>query len=516
MNGKYIFTYDIGTSGNKAAIFDTKLNLIAQVSDSYPIYYPKEGCAEQNADDYWRSVKVTTNKLLQETRIKSEDILGIIFDSQANCTVPIDRNGTPLMRCISWLDVRAANITHLYKKGIIKISGYGMRKLLMFLKITGGAPGLNGKDPISHIIWIKANEPEIYEKTYKFLSVKDYVVYKSTNNTTISRGLAHTSWMMNSNPGIFRWSEKILKKFKIDEEKLPEIKDATEIAGYLTPQAAKELGLEYSSAHEIPIFVGSADLISSAIGSGALIENQIHISLGMADWVAAHTYERLRDIMNYTGAITSIRERYLCISKQETGTVCLDWIINQLFKYEVENYKEHGLEMYKKLDEMVLNTPPGSNNLIFTPLNDPSVRGGFYNLSLEQTRNDVLRATYEGIAFNIKWALQVVEKLVGKSDQINIIGGGAKSDVWCQILADILERKINQMENPSLGSAKGSAVVALLGLKIFEDLKEAIPLIKIKNSYNPNPENIKVYDKLFTQFLKVYKRNKKMFKSLNP
>jgi xylulokinase len=151
-----------------------------------------------------------------------------------------------------------------------------------------------------------------------------------------------------------------------------------------------------------------------------------------------------------------------------------------------------------------------------SPLNDPSVRGGFYNLSLEQTRNDVLRATYEGIAFNIKWALQVVEKLVGKSDQINIIGGGAKSDVWCQILADILERKINQMENPSLGSAKGSAVVALLGLKIFEDLKEAIPLIKIKNSYNPNPENIKVYDKLFTQFLKVYKRNKKMFKSLNP
>ena len=150
MNGKYIFTYDIGTSGCKAAIFDTKLQLIAQTSEAYPIYYPKEGYAEQDADDYWESVKVTTKRLIQETGIKSEEILEIVYDSQGNCTVPIDNKGNPLMRCINWLDIRAASITSLYKKGLIKISGYGLRKLLMFLKITGGAPGLNRKDPISH------------------------------------------------------------------------------------------------------------------------------------------------------------------------------------------------------------------------------------------------------------------------------------------------------------------------------------------------------------------------------
>ncbi len=524
MNGKYIFTYDIGTSGCKAAIFDTKLQLIAQTSETYPIYYPKEGCAEQDADDYWKSVKVTTKRLFQETGIKSEEILGIVYDSQGNCTVPIDNKGNPLMRCINWLDVRAASITSLYKKGLIKISGYGLRKLLMFLKITGGAPGLNGKDPISHIIWIKLNEPEIYERTYKFLSVKDYVVFKSTNTSTISRGLAHTSWMMDSNPGIFEWSAKILKKFKIDKEKLPEIKDATEIVGNLTAKAANELGLELLPDHPIPIIAGSADLISSAIGSGALIENQIHISLGTADWVAAHTSERLRDIMNYTGTITSIRGSYLCISKQETGTVCLDWVINQLFKYELEQYKENKEELYHHLDEMVQNSSPGSNNLIFTPwmfgerspLNDPKVRGGFYNLSLEHTRNDLLRATYEGIAYNIKWALQVVEKLVGKANAINIIGGGAKSSEWCQILADVLQRKINQMVDPSLGSAKGSAVIGLLGLDVFKDISDVTPLIRVNQSFVPNPENIEIYEPLFNEFMKIYKRNKKMFRSLNP
>ena len=524
MNAKYIFTYDVGTSGCKVAIFDKELKLIAQNSESYPMYYPKEGCAEQEADDYWQSVKKTTKFLLQKTGIKSEEILGIIYDSQANCTVAIDNKGNPLMRCINWLDVRAASITSLYTKGLIKISGYGLRKLLMFLKITGGAPGLNGKDPISHIIWIKLNKPDIYEKTYKFLSVKDYVVFKSTDIATISRGLAHTSWMMDTNPGVFEWSEKILNKFKIDREKLPEIKDASEIVGNLTAKAANEIGIELSPDHPIPIIVGSADLISSAIGSGALVDNQIHISLGTADWVGAHTHERLRDIRNYTGSISSIDGKYLCISKQETGTACLDWVVNQLFTYEVKEYKENKEKLYQILDEKARNAPAGSKNLIFTPwmfgerspLNDPKVRGGFYNLSLDHTRNDVLRATYEGIAYNIRWALQVVEKLVGKCERINLIGGGAKSNIWCQILADVLKRKINQMEEPSLGSAKGSAVIALLGLGIIKDLSEAVPLIQVYKTYEPHPENMLIYDTLFNEFLKIYKRNKTMFKSLNP
>ncbi|MEJ2295569.1 MAG: FGGY family carbohydrate kinase [Candidatus Lokiarchaeota archaeon] len=166
MNGKYIFTYDIGTSGCKAAIFDTKLQFIAQASKNYPIYYPKEGYAEQDANDFWESVKETTKNLLQKTGITSEEIIAIVYDSQANCTIPIDKKGNLLMRSINWLDVRAASVTSRYSKGIIKISGYALRKLLMFLKISGGAPGLNGKDPISHIIWIKENEPQIYENTY--------------------------------------------------------------------------------------------------------------------------------------------------------------------------------------------------------------------------------------------------------------------------------------------------------------------------------------------------------------
>ena len=175
------------------------------------------------------------------------------------------------------------------------------------------------------------------------------------------------------------------------------------------------------------------------------------------------------------------------------------------------------------MDSLVEKAKVGAKNLIFTPwmfgerspINNPTVRGGFYNLSLEHTRSDLLRSVYEGIAYNIKWSLIFVEKLVGKSYEINCIGGGAKSDVWCQILADILERKIIQMEDPELAAAKGSTIISMVGLGILNHFPDAIPLIKVKKVFSPNLDNKEIYDKLFKEYINIYKRNKKMFKNLN-
>ena len=516
---KFILAHDLGTTGNKAALLDINLNLISQTKVDYPLFYPKPGYAEQNAEDYWNSVVKATHTLINESKVNQNDILALIFDCQMNCTVPIDIEGIPLMNCINWLDTRAAATTRKFTKGIIKISNFGLRNLLMFIKITGGAPGINGKDPISHILWIKDNLPEIYEKTFKFLSVKDIVVYRCTKNAVTSRDLGNTSWMMDNNPGKFEWSDKILNKFGIDKEKLPQIKRSTEIAGELTTEASDKLGLKPG----IPVFVGSGDLTSAAIGSGAILDNEPIICLGTSDWVAAHTSKRLKDLIHYTGSICSSQDNYLCISKQETGAACLDWVINQIFRDEKEKFKEKQEELYKRINLIVGNSKVGAKNLLFTPwlfgerspLNDPNVRGGFYNLSLDHNREDLLRAVYEGVAYNIKWALIILEKLVGKIDKINFIGGGAKSNVWCQILADVLERNIVQMIDPDLAAVKGSAIISLVGLGLLKDFSDAISLIKIKQNFTPNPDNKKIYTKLFTEYMKIYKRNKAMFKHLN-
>ena len=194
-----------------------------------------------------------------------------------------------------------------------------------------------------------------------------------------------------------------------------------------------------------------------------------------------------------------------------------------MFKDKVEAYKGDVEGLYEYLNSLVISSPVGAKNLIFTPwmfgerspLNDPKVRAGFYNLSLNHGREDLLRAIYEGVGYNIKWALQIVEKLVGETNSINVIGGGANSEIWCQILSDILDRKIVQLSEPGLAGARGSAIISMVGLGIFKSFSEAIPLIKIKKEYKPNSNTTEVYQKLFAEYMKVYKRNKKMFTHLN-
>ncbi|TFF98040.1 MAG: hypothetical protein EU547_02680 [Promethearchaeota archaeon] len=518
-NNKYVITYDLGTTGNKVAVYDFNLNLISSSNVDYPLIYPRKNCAEQNPEDFWDSMIENTQKVLNDSGIERENIKGLICDCQMNSTIPIDKNGNPLMNCISWLDTRASETTKIFRKGLIKISGFGISKLLMFIKETSGAPGVNGKDPISHILWLKQEKTELYDKTFKFLSVKDYIIYKCTDSTITSRDLGNTSWLMNTDPEICNWSDKILNKFDIDRDKLPEIKLSTEVAGKLNKDTSNQLGLP----HGIPVFVGSGDIAAAAIGSGAFLENQIQVCLGTADWIGAHTKERKKDLLHYTGSICSAKEDYLCLSKQETGASCLDWFLKIAFNEELNKFKNNKEELYSFLNRIVKETEPGSKGLIFTPwlfgerspLNDPNVRAGFYNLSLNHERKEMLRAIYEGIGFNIKWGLNYIEKLVGKAENIRLMGGGANSDVWSQILADITNKKVEQVEDPGLSSARGSAIVGLVGLGVMKDFEDAIPLINVSNNYTPNKENREIYTKIYKEYLEIYKRNKKMFDNLN-
>ncbi|MHA1292470.1 MAG: xylulokinase [Promethearchaeota archaeon] len=495
MNEKYLLTYDLGTTGNKATLYDFKLKPISQAYVAYPIYYPKVGWAEQEPSDFWNAIKKTTSILMSEHKFTSEEIAALCFTCQMNCTIPIDLDGNPLMQCISWLDTRASELIQRKMKGLIKYKGMSLGKILFFKKHTGGGPGKNGKDPISHILWIMEYKPEIYKNTYKFLSVKDYIIFKCTNNAVTSKDLANTSWLKDVN--IDDYSNAVLQLTKIDKNKLPEIKKATDLAGKLTKDAAKELNLSPG----IPIFVGSGDLTSVAIGSGGILENQIIICLGTADWVAAHINERKTDIPHYIGTINSAQENYLYISKQETGAACFNWIVKQMFKDKVKDIQENKLNLYNYLDKLVEQTPPGSKNLIFapwmfgerSPINNSEVRGGFFNLSLEHSRGDLLRSVYEGITYNIKWSLDPIEKKLGKCEDVNIIGGAANSDIWCQILSDVLERKVKKAKNPNLGGTRGSAIIAMVGLGVLKKFSEAIPLIPIDKIFEPNNANIHVY-----------------------
>jgi len=513
LRGKYILAHDTGTTGNKAVLVGIDGKIVGYTSAEYPTYYPKKGYAEQLPSDWWNAITRTTRELLEKTGVKQSEIVGIVFSTQMAGTIPVDSEGKPLMPCMIWLDTRAKEQAERMSSGIIKVAGYNIFTLTRFLSITGGIYGNAGKDPICKILWVKEKKPEIYTETYKFLDCKDYLLYKCAGNFVTSRDCANIWWMMDTRKGRYTWSDYILKKYGIDKAKLPEIRTSIDIAGKLTSEAASEMELRQG----IPVVVGAGDMASAAIGSGAIREGKMHAYIGTSSWLGCHLSERKRDIFHYIGSICSANpDMYLCLAEQETAGACLEWLKNVV-------YTEGQGEVYRTFDEMAAKISAGANGLIFTPwlfgerspLDDPTVRGGFYNISLEHSREHLVRAVLEGVALNLKWALGYLEKLSGEAESINIIGGGALSAIWCQIFADVLNRRIRRVCNPKEASAKGAALIAMVALGYLKNFEEAEKVVKIDNVYEPNPRNVSVYEKIFREFRKIYKNNWRMYRRLN-
>jgi xylulokinase len=534
---KYVLAIDHGTGGPKCAIVSTHGDVINWAFEEVPLYTAKGGLAEQDPGDWWNAIINASQRVIDDCDIATEDIIGVCNTSQWSGTVAIDRGGTPLMNSIIWMDTRGSKYMEKFHKGLLKIDGYNIIKMLTWIKRTAGGPGLNGKDPIANILWLKGEKPDIYKKTYKFLEPQDYINYRLTGEIAASYSSIHLHWVTDIRDiNNITYSDKLIKKFKIDKEKLPQdLKWSTEILGSLQNEVADELGLE----KDTKVVVGAPDLQSANIGSGAVHNYQGHIYIGTSDWLGCHVPYKKTDIFhNMASAPSALPGKYMLINEQEIAGGALTFLKDNILYHEDELLQEEAVpDVYKIFDKIVAGTPAGSNDLIFTPwligergpVDDHTIRGGLYNLSLEMNREHIIRAIFEGIAYNIRWLLMYVEKFIKKwvkkdkptqiqngviMPELNIIGGGAQSDIWCQIFADILNRKIRQVKNPIQANARGAAFIAAVGLGHikWEHIPKHIEFSKI---FTPNPDNRQVYDKLFSEYLNIYEAMGDIYGRLN-
>ena len=510
MREGYIMAFDVGTTMIKSCLVGARtLDVKASRASGVEILYPREGWAEQDPEALWDSISSASRGLMEETGLDPSSVVGLVFSAHMAGVLPVDKDGQPLRNMIIWLDERAAGLPRKVWSGFPKIQGYNLFRLLKFLRITGGAPSKTGKDPLSKMVWIRENEPDVYEKTFKFLDVKGYLINRATGAYVTSPDEANLTWLADTRGGKARWSKGLLKEYGIPLEAMPEIRLSTDIAGELKPEAAKDLGLKPGT----PVVVGAGDITVAAVGSGAVGEGELHIYIGTSDWVAGHVSERKTDVSHYIGSLLSaIPGKYLLIAEQEVATGALEWLL-----------KAMGLAgKYDEVEELVKEAEPGSNGLIFmpwfygerAPVDDPYLRGGLLNLSLDHDRGDLLRSVMEGVAMNVRWAYQYVEKLVGRKSWVNLIGGGALFDVWCQILADALRREVRRMAYPQEAGVRGAAAIAAVGLGFFKDFEEAASRFAVEKVFRPDPSTAEVYDRLFKTFLRAYKEVKKIYRSL--
>jgi xylulokinase len=519
---RLILSIDLGTNGPKVALVTIKGEVVAHEFEPIQLYLLPNGGAEQDPDEWWHAIAVATRRLLSDEAASRAEIVGVCCTSQWSGTVAVDQNGSHLMNAIIWMDTRGAPYIQEMIKGPILIEGYGLRKIVDWIRLTGGAPTHSGKDPIAHILYLQNERPEIYRQTYKFLEPKDYLNLRLTGCFAASYDSIALHWVTdNRDLTNVHYNQHLLDLAGLDVEMLPELKRAVDILGPIQPAAADALGLPQG----IPVVMGTPDIQSAALGSGAVSDYAGHLYIGTSSWLTCHIPFKKTDIIHNMGALPSaIPDKYFIANEQECAGACLNFLRDNILYHRDALLQEANLaDIYQVFDQIAEKVPAGSDRLIFTPwlygertpVEDHAIRGGLHNLSLKSTREHIIRAVFEGVAYNSRWLLGYVEKFINRRmDTLHMIGGGANSDIWCQIHADILNRTIRQVKNPIQANARGVGILAsvALGYTTFDDVSNHIP---IANTYQPNPANRKLYDDLFSEFVGIYQRNRRMYVRLN-
>ena len=527
----YIIIYDFGTSSVKTCLFniDSEIHIVASSTATYGIYISENGGAEQDTEEWWRAICSTTRALFDHSEVTPDQVEGIAFCSQMQGTVLVDEDANALRPPMNYLDQKGVKeYKECMGSGIIKVSGCNLYKLVRNL-IVNYAGSTSAKDPIWKYKWVENNEPDVFRKTYKWLDIGDYLVARCTGRIIRTADSAFATFLYDTRKGKEGWNKGLLKMYKIDSKHMPDIIDCSDLVGGLTEKAANDLGL----VKDTPVFGGGGDTTFVNIGAGCTRPGDTHIYVGTSGWVSTFLDYQTVDIdAMITGVLSAKHGYFNYYAELETAGKCFEWVMNHLALDEIGIYLDKSkitdveckyLSLYDYLSDEVSKVPPGANGVIFTPwmhgnrcpFEDSNVGGMFFNIRIENGKRDMIRAVLEGICYHLRWLLECEMKKVKTSDSIRFVGGGALSPVTCQILADILGRTIETVDNPQAVGAIGTALAAAAGIRGVDVLELSRQLVKVNHTYIPDPKNREVYERNYKVFKKLYKANVTNFKELN-
>jgi len=513
-----ILAIDLGTSGPKVALVSLDGAILAWEFEPVRLTLLPGGGAEQSPDEWWDAVGVAARRLVAATGVTRVAAVGTT--AQWSGTVVVGRDDRPLANALIWMDSRGASDIRALMSGRLTIAGYGAAKLATWLWLTGGAPGLAGKDPLAHILYLKRARPAIFREASVFLEPKDYLNLRLTGIRAASFDSIVLHWLTdNRTITRVRYAPPLLALAGIERAKLPELRRSVDVLGPLTGSAAAHLGV----APGAPVVAGSADVQSAAVGAGAVHDYDGNLYVGTSSWLTCHVPFKRTDLAHNMASLPSaIPGRYLLTNAQECAGACLTFLRDNLLFPDDELAVPRPEGVYALLDRMAGREAPGCSGVIFTPwlygertpVEDHTVRGGFHNLSLHTTRAQMIRAVLEGVALNTRWLYEAVRRFVRRAPgAIVMAGGGAQSAVWCQIFADVLGVPIRQAADPLHVNTRGAALIAAvaIGRRTFS----AAAAAPIAATYQPRREYARLYDELFHAFVQIYRQNRAIYARLN-
>lgn len=487
-----VLAYDVGTSGVKTALIGMEGELIASTTEAYPIFTPQLGWTEQIPTDYWKAIVNSTRRLLEISQVDKENVQAMAFSTQALGIIPISEDGEVLYNNISWIDGRAGAQAETANRRI-------------------ESDRFGAKSVIPKLLWIKEEQPEIYQKTKFFVDVNGYLRYRATGliRSELSGANGYCLDLQNN----IR-DETIYNAVGLDVKKLPSIIQSIDFAGALTEKAARELGLLEGT----PVYGGCDDVQAAALGAGTMEEGEGHIYLGSSAWLCITTKATPERLNGASVTKSADPKKNLIVGVTQSSGMSVDYAMNMLYmdKSRDAAFWEAEAEMKKIL--------PGSDRLIVTPwlfgedcpIRTETTRASVFNLTNLHTRAHILRAVLEGIGYNLRWVYENFQKDYGTElSEITVIGGGAQNDLWMQILSDVLQMKIKTVKDGQYAGCRGAAVCAMTGLGYYENFRCAKKMIKPEKEFLPQERNSNVYKKLFFEYKQIYKNLENSYNRIN-
>ena len=505
-NIRYFMGIDVGTSETKGLIIDNSCRITVQASVKHSLDHPQAGCYEQDAERvWWYEVCQVSRELLRQAQIPAEYISALGVSTLGSDCLPVDEFCRPLRKAILYgIDTRAQEEIRWMT------DYYGQEKVHALF----GRPICSG-DVAAKILWIKRHEPEVYKKTFKFLTGSSYLTAKLTGEYVVDQFLGQASFRpLYQEDGSIREKECVLY---CRPDQLAQARPVHEIAGCVTPQASAETGLAVGT----PVITGTGDSAAEAVSTGVLAPGDMMLQFGSTLFLYyCAQFPVLDDRVRGNNFL--VPGTFSLAGGTNTCGALTRWYRDVLFPDLLEWEQAGGPSAFSQMPEGIEEIPPGCQGLITlpyfegerTPINDPLSRGVVFGLTLSHTRKHLYRSALEAVGFSVRQHLEVLNDHQLPLNKLMAVGGGTRNPAWMQIVADITGREI-QVAAVSVGAAYGDALMAALGVGRFRSFSDLGQAVSVARAYVPDMEKHRQYEMYYQMYCQLYLQNRELMHQLS-
>jgi xylulokinase len=533
MGERWILAVDLGNGGPKVAVVSLRGEVRRTALRPVSVQVGLDGTATQDATEWWTRLLEAAREVVDDAEVDRDALHAVAITGQWGSSVPVRADGEPAGDVLLWADTRARHLVRDVIGGPVSVSGIAPHKALPWVRITGGAPSPSGADPTGHSLLLRDRFPEVYARTAVLLEPVDYLGLRFTGRVAATPASMILSWLTDNRPGApLGYVDSLVTRSRRDRARLPELVPTGSVLGPLLPEVAAAIGVVPGA----PVVCGVPDLHAAVVGSGAVAPYETHIAISTTAWIGARVPFKRTDVLHSIATVPGLDPAFpLVANNHETGGAALHWLREQIVAPPDglhgggSGIGREGLaaeELSPSFDDLLSlagRAPAGSEGVLFmpwlngerSPVEDKNLRGGWLNMSLRTDRSMLVRSVLEGVAYNARWLFDSYERFLRQPvPKVRILGGGAQSDLWCQIHADVLQRPVEQVADPRHAQLRGVALWARICLGELT-LDEVPALVPVARTFRPSAASKGVYADGYAEFRTLYGTLKGLYARLN-